>query len=448
MQINSENLLVEAKEVLNKNWVTCPGKQCGFTKPSTSLYPFQWNWDSGFIAYGYCHYDVEKAIEELRSLFQGQWSNGMLPHIVFHGESDGYFPGPDYWDAASVNTHAPRQVHTSGITQPPIHAMSIWHIYSHIDDEKIKQELLEEFYPKLYNLHEYLHSKRDPEGWGLVTIYHPWESGFDNSPRWDKPLARIGVDNTYNITRLRQDTKEGIDPAARPSNRHYDAFLSLMDMLKERGYNDHEIYNRHPFKVKDIVFSSILYLANGRLKQMAEALGQQTGEIEEWLKRFEDSCSSRIWSEFDKLYYDYDVNAKELIPAQTIAGLLPLATGILPEEKLQAMVRHFDELKIKQGEEDVIGLAPSVGVENRLFNPDGYWRGPIWININWFLWRAFLKYNLAERADTIKQDILEIVSKEGFYEYYNPLTGKGIGAKDFSWTAALVLDLLADHNKA
>ena len=95
MDINQEELLAQSKSILSKNWATVGDNGAGFTKPSTTLYPFQWNWDSGFIAYGYSHYNISRAIEELRSLFKGQWSNGMLPHIVFHGESRDYFPGPD-----------------------------------------------------------------------------------------------------------------------------------------------------------------------------------------------------------------------------------------------------------------------------------------------------------------------------------------------------------------
>ncbi len=82
-------LLEQAKKVLEKNW------QDGFTIPCEGLYPFQWNWDSGFIALGWAHIDMEKAKSELRYLLSGQWSNGFLPHIIFHNESETYFPGPE-----------------------------------------------------------------------------------------------------------------------------------------------------------------------------------------------------------------------------------------------------------------------------------------------------------------------------------------------------------------
>ena len=105
-------LLEQAKKVLEKNW------QDGFTIPCEGLYPFQWNWDSGFIALGWAHIDMEKAKSELRYLLSGQWSNGFLPHIIFHNESETYFPGPEV-HAADLSPYS-SEIKTSGITQPPV----------------------------------------------------------------------------------------------------------------------------------------------------------------------------------------------------------------------------------------------------------------------------------------------------------------------------------------
>ncbi len=105
-------LLEQAKKVLEKNW------QDGFTIPCEGLYPFQWNWDSGFIALGWAHIDMEKAKSELRYLLSGQWSNGFLPHIIFHNESESYFPGPEV-HAANLSPYS-SEIKTSGITQPPV----------------------------------------------------------------------------------------------------------------------------------------------------------------------------------------------------------------------------------------------------------------------------------------------------------------------------------------
>ena len=87
----NEELYKKAIAVLDANF-----QEGGFTIPSAGLYPFQWKWDSGFIAIGFAHYDVEKAKTEMRTLLDAQWENGFIPHIVFHTDNDSYFPGADF----------------------------------------------------------------------------------------------------------------------------------------------------------------------------------------------------------------------------------------------------------------------------------------------------------------------------------------------------------------
>ena len=117
-------LVDAARALLDANWTS------GSTVPSRTLYPHQWSWDSAFIAIGRSVYDQGRAERELESLFAAQWSNGMVPHIVFSpGVSDAdYFPGPGFWDAHRTG-RVPRGVRTSGITQPPIHARAALELY-------------------------------------------------------------------------------------------------------------------------------------------------------------------------------------------------------------------------------------------------------------------------------------------------------------------------------
>ena len=70
-----------------------------FFRPGRELYPHQWNWDSAFIALGLAHVDAERGRDEVRSLLKGQWSDGMVPHIVFHIPAPDYSPGPELWDS-------------------------------------------------------------------------------------------------------------------------------------------------------------------------------------------------------------------------------------------------------------------------------------------------------------------------------------------------------------
>ena len=66
-----------------------------YVKPSQRLYPWQWNWDSAFVAIGLARVDAERAQTEVRSLLEGQWADGMVPHIVFHPQPVDYWPGPE-----------------------------------------------------------------------------------------------------------------------------------------------------------------------------------------------------------------------------------------------------------------------------------------------------------------------------------------------------------------
>ena len=107
----------KARKILGGNWTGA------YTKPSPRLYPHQWNWDSGFIAIGYAHYDQKKAQQEMLSLFEHQWPNGMVPQIVFNPDALGhYFPEPEFWQV-------PEGRLTSGITMPPMAAIACLHIY-------------------------------------------------------------------------------------------------------------------------------------------------------------------------------------------------------------------------------------------------------------------------------------------------------------------------------
>ena len=145
---------------------------------------------------------------ELEQLFAAQWATGMVPHLVFRaGPGHPYFPGPQWWDTA-VSPAAPAlPVKTTGICQPPVHALAlqrIWQLTPQARQPEIRARI-QALYPRMVSWHRYLATGRDPEASGLVTTYHPWE-GTDNSPRWDRALERITVAKPGPYTRL--DTSE------------------------------------------------------------------------------------------------------------------------------------------------------------------------------------------------------------------------------------------------
>src|SRR5918997_576348 len=158
--------------------------QGGYTIPTQRLYPFQWNWDSGFVALGFSTFDEPRAWTEIEFLFKGQWEDGFLPHIVFHKVSPDYFPGPGVWGVD-------RQPQTSGITQPPVVASVVKRLLDGAKNQRPAEEKARALYPKLLAYHRWWWGARDLEKTGLVVIYHSWESGMDNSPSFDKAIARV-----------------------------------------------------------------------------------------------------------------------------------------------------------------------------------------------------------------------------------------------------------------
>jgi glycogen debranching enzyme len=77
------------------------------------------------------------------------------------------------------------------------------------------------------------------------------------------------------------------------------------------------------------------------------------------------------------------------------------------------------------------------------FDARRYWRGPVWAPVNWLVAEGLARAGLAVEAASLRDGTLDLVREAGFGEYFDPLTGAPRGAGDFSWTAAVTLDLLS-----
>ena len=421
--------------MLAENWIG------GATRPGPHLYPHQWSWDSAFIAIGYAGYDEERARGELRALFAGQWSNGMLPQIVFPPEHDAYFPGPDVW-RTDLSPHAPRSPRTSGIVQPPLHASAVWRMHELAREREASGAFLAESLPGLRAWHDYLYRERDLDGDGLVAIRHPWESGMDDSPLWDEPLGAIELAPDRLPSYRRVDLTR-VAAHERPSQSDYDHYVHLVELFKRYAYDEAALREHCPFQVADPLFNALLAQAGEDLARIAEAAGEDGAPFREQAARTRAALNARLWSAEHGRYVAFDLHGRRELHAPVASCFCPLFSGAPSPEQAAAMLRGLDSPGFWQlgGEGHPV---PTYDRRAPGFAPRRYWRGPVWANIDWLLIRGLERHGFGEYAAALRGELLGLVERAGFREYFDPGDGAGLGSERFSWSAALVLDLLRD----
>lgn len=404
----------------------------GWTKAAPELYPHQWSWDAAFVAIGWAHLDPSRAVAELEHLFAAQWANGKVPHIVFDPAAPpaGYFPDPSWW-RATISPDAPEPPpQTSGLCQPPVHALALLRIWQVCGGSPDIAARLTRLWPRLLAWHRYLAEERDPERSGLVTIYHPWESGADNSPRWDDALARVEVGPLPPYQR--RDTQHVADPGQRPTDADYDRYLWLVEALKRARYDDASVQRDHPFLVKDVFFTAILAAANAALLDLADVVRAPDADrlrIAGWLDAERRGLAGQ-WDRKLSLCLDQDLRGGTPVRRRTFAGFAPLVAGVAEPALLAEFRAATSDPRLRWP------LVPSTSPDDPAFEPRKYWRGPVWPVVNWLFWRSL-------GDDALRNASLDQVRACGFAEYVEPFSGEPLGSADQAWTAAVTLDWLA-----
>jgi hypothetical protein len=401
--------------------------RAGYTVPTASgLYPAQWNWDSCLVALGFARFDESRAVSEIETLFAGQWPDWMVPHILFHGDASTYFPNASVWQAGPTQR-------SSGITQPAVAATVVRHLYEQTSQPAIRARIAA-LVPKLLASHRWFYAARDPKNTGLVSLLHPWESGMDNSPLWDEALA--AVEPGPSVAPLRKDTSFAA-VRHRPPGREYDRYINLVPLFRDHGYRADTLYNVSPFRVADIGFNAILQRANSDLQAVLAAVGNtaaaaEVGKMAERTARAIAGC----WDPEEGFFHGIDTLRQTAIRKPGIAGLLPLYADDRVASQHPALIGRLEAWLA-----DVQYGVPSFEPGRPEFEPLRYWRGPVWLIVNWMLMDGLRRNGLPELADRIRDSSLALVSRSGFAEYFNPLDGTPLGGSRFSWTAAMYLHI-------
>jgi glucosylglycerate hydrolase len=436
----TEQIVQRATEVLQENDLGT------MVTAAPRLYPHQWSWDAAFIAIGLARISVPRAITEMRMLLHAQWATGMIPHIVF-ADVPGYFPGPDVWGTDSAQAK-PAGVQTSGICQPPVHAIAVARILEAGRalggrDQEEAEAFAAEAVPKLAAWHRWLSTARDPAGRGLVEIHHGWESGMDNSPRWDDAYAAITADRPVELRRT--DSRLVTDTSQRPTDREYQRYLHLVAQMRSVQYRDADIPPIIDFRLGDVFMTAILAVAAAELAQLGADVGlsSEVADQPAIAQKAREGVLSSI-NPTTGLCRDFDARSDSWTSAQSLASFSALICG--GDSDVCARQQAIITGPLWAGYPGLAyALPPTVSPEADGFQPRAYWRGPNWPVMNWLFAWALRRRGEIALADQWRSEGLAQLGDLTFGEYYEPFTGEPLGSHDQSWTAAVALDWVAEQ---
>jgi len=398
-----------------------------YTVPTHGLYPFQWNWDSALTALGLAYFDEARAWTEINTLFAHQWEDGMVPHIIFHKDDPGYFPGPDVWKTG-------RSVPTSGITQPAVAGFAVRRLFERASDKALAEENVRRLLPQIDAWHDWFFRCRDPQGTGLVALIHPWESGRDNSVDWDDAFERVPTEGVEPF--LRRDLQHA-DASHRPTQSQYERYIYLVQLFRSLGWDNSKLYDASPFGIVDPGFNGILIRSCADLADLADTLGEPgiAARNRAWAQNGVEAMEA-LWSDADNQYLCFDRKAGLPVENASVGGLIA-AFAPIPRSRAEGIAARISSLS-----EKVEFLVPSQPADSPTYDGKRYWRGPAWLIVNYMIADGLRLAGEREVAARIISDSLRLIEHSGFAEYYDPVTGDPCGGKTFTWTAAMVIEFL------
>jgi hypothetical protein len=384
MVLSGDEVRSQALRLLQSHW----DEARGHTYPNLATYPHQWLWDSCFAAI--CWDEVgepEKALRELTNVLASQFADGFVPHIRYAGNGSGRGPRKD----------------VSSFTQPPIFAHAARVLSRH-------QPIPAETLGRISRALEWLWTKRrTPDG--LLYLVHPWESGADDSPRWDTWAAdflRVADWTQVRWTRV--------------SFTLLDQYLVGAAIFDDEG----EAVGSKVFESCPAAFNA---LASHAALEYAALAGDPAWEHRG--RELAAAMDELMWNPDTGLWSDVPVvGGDESRHIPTLDGVL----GALVTADADKAARAVDQLASPERFAAPFGLA-YVARDHPTYDPQGYWRGAGWMQMNYLARLAAARCGRADIVDAIGTMSVNAVSRSGFAEHWNVETGEGHGPTPLTWSA-------------
>lgn len=366
----------EAKSALNAAW----SPRWGYTAPNPARYPYQWLWDSCFHSIAWSALGDNRCVTEMKALLSGQLESGFLPNMLYHGAPDKALL---MWFVRGHST----------ITQPPMYGYTLSVMAARGFD------VTDLVAPATKAMNHLLDSRMDPAT-GLVYIVHPWESGCDDSPRWNRWMGARYARSHWNLTK----------------------FHLVRSLRLHKG----EAVGSRRFEVCSASFNALVAY---NARELATLTGDMT------LMARADALVANIaktWSPQTSTWCDLAKGGKVTSDLGTLESFLPLLVISDPAQRQAALSSLMDPNQFLRP----FGFA-GVNTSSEFYDPNAYWRGGSWPQLGYLLWQAVAGESVSVRQ-TVGMAALGASPAGRMSEYWNPETGAPLGAFPQSWSAALI----------
>lgn len=192
-----------------------------------------------------------------------------------------------------------------------------------------------------------------------------------------------------------------------------------------------------PIQCPDLL--TFLALQMVTLARIAKALNRDD-ESMSWRRRADAIVGTMIGQFWvDGRFVARDTLSNEVILADSLITCMPVALGrMLPRPQLEGTVRRL----IEGGFLTDHGLATEP-VNSPLYEPDGYWRGPIWAPATMLIVDGLRRAGEGELADDISRRFIATCSLSGMAENFDALTGAALRDRSYTWTASVFLCMVS-----
>jgi len=180
------------------------------------------------------------------------------------------------------------------------------------------------------------------------------------------------------------------------------------------------------------------------LAEIATLIGESPALPQLWAEKTAAAIRQKFWRPEHNIFDCYDLVADTPIEVDTAAGFLPLFAGAASKKQAEFLYQHLDSASFCGLHQSNCFTVPNYDTQHQGFDRTNYWRGPVWININWMLAHGLRRYGYTLKADSLQKDLLQLTFRFGFHEYFDSFHGTGYGSDNFGWTAALFIDLVND----